>query len=160
MRVVAADGTLLGVMDTREALAKAQEQLLDLVEVNAKASPPVCKIIDYGKYKYEVAKKARDSNKTKKTPELKEIKFRPQIGIHDFDFKVKHARAFLEAGHKVKLVIQFKGRQMVHPETGKDVLDRVCKELAEVITIIQIARMEGRFMSMILGPNAKTKASS
>jgi translation initiation factor IF-3 len=159
VKVVDADGTMLGVMDTRDALAKAQEQSLDLVEVNGKTKPPTCKIIDYGKYKYDQAKKARESNKTKKSQELKEVKFRPQIGVHDFDFKVKHARKFLEAGHKVKLVIQFKGRQMVHPETGQAVLDRVCKDLAEIITVIQIAKMEGRFMAMTIGTNAKAQTT-
>jgi len=146
-------------MDTRDALAQAQEQGLDLVEVNGKTSPPTCKIIDYGKYKYEQSKKAREGNKTKKS-ELKEVKFRPSIGIHDFNFKVKHARAFLEEGNKVKLVVQFKGRQMAHPETGQAVLDRVCKDLAEIITVIQIAKMEGRFMAMTIGPNAKVQAAS
>lgn len=130
---------------------------MDLVEVNAKSHPPICKIIDYGKYKYEQAKKARDSNKAKKSSELKEVKYRPAIGVHDFNFKTKHAREFIEAGHKVKLVIQFKGRQMAHPETGQAVLDRVCKELADIITIVQMARMEGRFMAMTIGPNAKAQ---
>jgi translation initiation factor IF-3 len=150
---------MLGEMDTRDALAKAQELEMDLVEVNAKSHPPICKIIDYGKYKYEQAKKARD-NKKPKTNELKEVKYRPQIGDHDFEFKTKHARKFIEAGHKVKLIVQFKGRQMAHPETGQAVLDRVCKELAEIITIVQIARMEGRFMAMTIGPNAKAKTGS
>jgi len=146
------------VMDTRDALAKAQEQSMDLVEVDAKRSPPICKILDYGKYKYEQSKKARENKKTKQ--ELKEVKFRPQIGDHDFNFKCKHAREFIEAGHKVKLVVQFRGRQMAHPETGKAVLDRVCKELAELITIIQVAKMEGRFMAMTIGPNPKAKKAA
>jgi len=151
---------MLGIMDTRDTLEKAQEQELDLVEVNGKSSPPTCKIIDYGKYKYEQSKKARESNKTKKTQELKEVKFRPSTGVHDFNFKVKHVRTFLEAGHKVKLVIQFKGRQMAHPETGQAMLDRVCKDLAEIITVIQTAKMEGRFMAMTIGPNSKAQAAS
>jgi len=133
---------------------------MDLVEVNAKNRPPICKILDYGKFKYDQAKKARDSKKNRKSQELKEIKFRPQIGDHDFNVKVKRAREFVEAGHKVKVVVQFRGRQMAHPETGRDVLDRVCKELAEIITVIQTAKMEGRMMAMMIGPNTKTKAAS
>lgn len=151
---------MLGVMATKEALARAQERSMDLVEVNAKNRPPICKILDYGKFKYDQAKKARDSKKNRKSQELKEIKFRPQIGDHDFNVKVKRAREFVEAGHKVKVVVQFRGRQMAHPETGRDVLDRVCKELAEIITVIQTAKMEGRMMAMMIGPNTKTKAAS
>jgi translation initiation factor IF-3 len=158
VKVIDADGSMLGTLDTRDALAKAQEQSLDLVEVNAKVDPPVCKIIDYGKFKYEQAKKARESKKNRASNELKEVKFRPQIGDHDFGFKVKHARKFLEAGHKVKLVVQFRGRQMAHPETGRDILDRVCKELNDIITIVQVAKMEGRLMAMTVGPNPKAKA--
>ena len=150
---------MLGIMETRDALERAQEQSLDLVEVNAKASPPVCKIIDYGKYKYEQAKKARESKKNRVSHELKEVKFRPQIGDHDFEFKAKAARKFIEAGHKVKLIVQFRGRQMAHPETGQAVLDRICKELSGIITVIQIAKMEGRFMAMTIGPNGKAQAA-
>lgn len=130
---------------------------MDLVEVNAKNRPPICKILDYGKYKYDQAKKARENRKTKQ--ELKEVKFRPQIGDHDLAFKVKHAREFIEAGHRVKLVIQFRGRQMAHPETGKAILDRVCKELADLITVVQMAKMEGRLMAMTIGPNPKAKGA-
>ena len=102
---------------------------------------------------------ARENKKSKTAQELKEVKYRPQIGIHDFTFKTKHAQEFIEAGHKVKLVVQFKGRQMVHPETGRAVLDRVCKELASIITIVQMAKMEGRFMSMTIGPNSRAKSA-
>lgn len=151
---------MLGVMDTRDALAKAEEAGLDLVEVNAKSDPPICKIIDYGKFKYEQAKKARDGKKQNKTQEVKEVKFRPQIGEHDFAFKLKHAREFVEAGHKVKLVVQFRGRQMAHPETGQVILDRVCKELADICKVIQVAKMEGRFLAMMIGPRPQAKTGS
>jgi len=151
---------MLGEMDTRDALAKAQEEGLDLVEVNAKSKPPICKIIDYGKYKYDQARKARESKKNRKSQELKEIKLRPAIGDHDFNVKLKRTREFLEAGHRVKLVVQFRGRQMAHPETGKAVLDRMCKELAGIVSIISMSKMEGRFMSMLIGPNAKTAQKS
>jgi translation initiation factor IF-3 len=160
VKVIDADGSMIGIMDTRDALARAQEQSLDLVEVNAKSDPPVCKIIDYGKYKYEQSKKARESKKSRSSQELKEVKFRPQIGDHDFDFKTKAARKFVEQGHKVKLVVQFRGRQMVHPETGKAVLDRVCSTLADVITLVQPARMEGRHMTMTIGPNPRQRRAA
>ena len=160
VKVIDADGSMLGILDTRDAIAKAQEQSLDLVEVNGKTDPPVCKIIDYGRFKYEQAKMARENKKSKASQELKEVKFRPQIGTHDFDVKVKNARKFVEAGHKVKLVVQFKGRQMAHPETGQDILDRVCRELSGIVTVVQMAQMEGRFMAMMIGPNTKSKAAA
>ena len=160
VKVIDADGSMLGILDTRDALAKAEEQELDLVEVDPRADPPVCKILDYGKFKYEQAKLARESKKAKTTQELKEVKFRPQIGEHDFAFKVKHARKFVEAGHKVKLVVQFRGRQMAHPETGRAILDRVCSELTEIITVIQMANMEGRYMAMMIGPNMKARSKA
>ena len=136
-------------------MARAEEQNLELVEVNPKAQPPVCKILDYGKFKYETAKRDRETKRNKKTQEMKEVKFRPKTGDHDFDFKVKHARRFLEEGNKVRLLVQFRGREIVHPETGKAVLDRVCKVLADLATVVQLAKMEGNRMSMILGPKAR-----
>jgi translation initiation factor IF-3 len=143
---------MIGTMPTREALEKAQEEGLDLVEINPKSRPPICKIIDYGKYKYEKSKKEREDKKNRKSQELKEVLFRPKIGDHDYDFKVKHARRFLEDGNKVKLVVRFRGRESVHPETGKAVLDRVCKDTADLATIIQMAKFEGRIMTMLIGP--------
>lgn len=160
VKVIDADGTMLGIMDTRDAIERAQEQALDLVEVNAKVDPPVCKILDYGKHKYEQAKKERESKKNRVSQDLKEVKFRPQIGDHDFEVKARAARKFVEAGHKVKLVVQFRGRQMAHPETGQAILDRVCRELADVVTIVQVAKMEGRFMAMTIGPSTRAKAKT
>ena len=142
-------------MATPDALRRAEEQSLELVEVNPKAQPPVCKILDYGKFKYEVAKREREGKKNKSKQEMKEVKFRPKIGDHDFNFKVKHARRFLEEGNKVRLLVQFRGREVVHPETGKAVLERVCKETADLATVVQLANMEGNRMSMILGPKAR-----
>lgn len=142
-------------MSTQDAMARAEEQNLELVEVNQKAQPPVCKILDYGKFKYETAKRERDTKRNKKTQEMKEVKFRPKTGIHDFEFKVKHARRFLEEGDKVRLLVQFRGREIVHPEVGRAVLDRVCEVTADLSTVVQIPKMEGNRMSMIIGPNAK-----
>lgn len=139
-------------MATRDALQLAHEAGLELVEVNAKSSPPVCKILDYGKFKYENAKRERETKKNKKSQELKEVKFRPKTHDHDFGFKVKHVRRFLEEGNKVRLLIQFRGREVTHPETGRAQLEKVCKEVADLATVLQIAQMEGNRMSMILSP--------
>lgn len=155
MRVIGADGAQLGIIPTQEALRLAEEAELQLVEVNSSSNPPVCKIMDYGKFKYETAKRDRDSKRSKKTQELKEVKFRPKTHTHDFEFKTKHARRFIEDGHKVRLSIQFRGREVVHPETGKDVLERVCKSVEDVASVHQPARMEGKRMSMILAPKSR-----
>lgn len=159
VKVIDSDGSQLGVIDTREAIAKAEEQSMDLVEVDGRSRPPVCKIMDYGKHKYEQAKKARESKKSRPSNETKEIKFGPKIGQHDLNFKIKHAREFIEEGHRVRLLVRFRGREIVHPETGRAILDRVCKELSDVITVVQMAQMENRQMSMVLAPNAKAKAA-
>lgn len=157
VRVIGPAGEQLGVMDTRDALARAQDQGLNLVEVAANSDPPVCKILDYGKYKYDQDKRERDAKKARKSQETKEVKFRPQIGEHDFSFKAKHVREFIEAGNRVKLLVQFRGRQMAHPETGQAILDRVCDELGDLVIVIQTSRMEGRSMSMTLGPSPKAR---
>lgn len=156
VRVINPDGSQAGVMDTRDAMAKAQELELDLVEINPNERPPICKIMDYGKYKYDQSKKARESKKSRVIQETKEVKFGPKIGDHDFNFKLKHIRGFIEDGHKVRMLVRFRGREIVHPETGQAILDRVCQELAEIITVVQISQMENRQMSMVLGPNKKT----
>ncbi|NVB41700.1 translation initiation factor IF-3 [Pseudenhygromyxa sp. WMMC2535] len=155
VRVIDADGSQLGILPTQDAMQRAEEQSLQLVEVNPKTSPPVCKIMDYGKFKYETAKRERETKKNKKSQELKEVKFRPKTHDHDFDFKVKHARRFLEDGNKVRLLVQFRGREITHPETGRDVLNRVVKALADLATVIQIPSMEGNRMNMILAPKPR-----
>jgi translation initiation factor IF-3 len=139
-------------MLTQDAMRRAEEQGFQLVEVNPKTSPPVCKIMDYGKFKYETAKRERETKKNKKSQELKEVKFRPKTHDHDFDFKVKHARRFLDDNNKVRLLVQFRGREITHPETGRDVLNRVVKELMDLATVVQMPNMEGNRMSMILAP--------
>jgi len=139
-------------MATTQALDLAAEAGLQLVEVNPKANPPVCKIMDYGKFKYESAKREREAKKNQKTIELKEVKFRPKTHGHDFDFKLRHVRRFLGDGDKVKLVVQFRGREVTHPETGRAILDRVCKGAADIASVIQMAQMEGNRMNMVLAP--------
>jgi translation initiation factor IF-3 len=153
--VIDADGTQLGIISTQDAMRRADEQSLQLVEVNPKTSPPVCKIMDYGKFKYETAKREREAKKNKKSQELKEVKFRPKTHDHDFDFKVKHARRFLEDNNKVRLLVQFRGREITHPETGRDVLNRVVKAVTDLATVIQMPNMEGNRMSMIIAPKAR-----
>jgi translation initiation factor IF-3 len=152
VRVIGADGAQLGVMPTHEALRSAEEAGLDLVEVSPKAQPPVCRIMDYGKFKYETAKKQKQAKKHQTTVILKEVKFRPKTDAHDLEFKVRAIRRFLEEGNKARLVIVFRGREIVHPETGQAVLQKVVQRLADVASVEQIAMMEGRRMSMVIGP--------
>ncbi|MBV1858910.1 MAG: translation initiation factor IF-3 [Nannocystaceae bacterium] len=152
VRVIDHDGGQRGVMDTRDALDLANEHSLQLVEVNPKANPPVCKVMDYGKFKYETAKREREAKKHQVISELKEIKFRPKTHGHDFDFKVRHCRRFLGDGDKVKLVVQFRGREVTHPETGRHVLDRVVETCADIAQVIQMPSMEGNRMNMVLAP--------
>ena len=149
---------MLGILPTHEAMGRADDVGLQLVEVNPKASPPVCKIMDYGKFKYEVAKRDREAKKHTHTSELKEVKYRPKTHDHDFDFKTKHARRFIEDGDKVKLVVQFRGREITHPETGRAILDRVVEVLADVATVLQSPNMEGNRMNMVIGPKVRVQA--
>ena len=153
--MIDADGSQLGILATHDAMRRADELGLQLVEVNPKTSPPVCKIMDYGKFKYENAKRERETKKNKKSQELKEVKFRPKTHDHDFSFKVKHARRFLEDNNKVRLLVQFRGREITHPETGRDVLNRVVKEVVDLATVVQMPNMEGNRMIMILAPKAR-----
>jgi translation initiation factor IF-3 len=150
--VIGADGSQLGILDVETALATAQEQGLDLVEVAPLARPPVARIMDYGKYKFEQAKQARIAKKKQHVIQLKEVKYRPGIDDHDFDTKTRHARRFLGEGNKVKVTLMFRGRQIAHPELGKLVVERVATELADVSKIESEARMEGKSMTMILTP--------
>ncbi len=152
VRVIGDDGGQLGVMPTHEAMRMAEEKGLDLVEVSPKAAPPVCRIMDYGKFKYEQAKKTNQAKKHASTIEIKEIKFRPKTDGHDYDFKVRHIRRFLEEGNKVRLVIAFRGREIVHPETGRRVLERVIKDCTDVAHVEQIPMMDGRRMVMTVSP--------
>ena len=152
VRVIAPDGSQLGILEVDVALARAQEEGLDLVEVAPMARPPVVRIMDYGKFKFEQAKQARLAKKKQHVILLKEVKYRPGIDDHDFDTKTRHARRFLEEGNKVKVTMMFRGRQVAHPELGKDVLDRVATELADVGKIETDAKLEGKNMTMIIAP--------
>jgi translation initiation factor IF-3 len=152
IRVVLDDGTQLGVIPTEEALAKAEELGLDLVEVSPTARPPVCKIMDYGKFKYDQAKKQREAKKNQTRIEIKEIKLRPKTDDHDIAFKVKNARRFLEEGNKCQFSVRFRGRENAHPETGKAVLDRVMKELADIAKVERMPTYEDRVMTMMVAP--------
>jgi translation initiation factor IF-3 len=152
IRVIGADGSQLGIMDVESALGIAQEAGLDLVEVAPMARPPVARIMDYGKFKFEQAKMARQAKKKQHVILLKEVKFRPGIDEHDFDTKTRHARRFLEEGNKVKVTLMFRGRQIAHPELGKQVVDRVAQLLSDISKIESDARLEGKAMTMILTP--------
>jgi len=152
IRVILDDGTQLGVIPTSEALAKAEELGLDLVEISPTAQPPVCKIIDYGKYKYDLAKKASEAKRNAFQSELKQIRFRPKTDEHDMAFKLKNSREFIEEGHKVQFEVRFRGRENAHPEVGKAVLDRVAKELMDIAKLISMPRYEGKAMTMTMAP--------
>jgi translation initiation factor IF-3 len=144
-----------GIMSIMQALEIAREQGLDLVEVAPNAAPPVVKIMDYGKFKFENEKKVRDSKKKQKLLKLKEIRMQPKIDDHDLDFKSKHIREFLNEGNKVKVTVRFRGREMAHTELGLDVLNDVLKRIEGEYVMDKAPSMEGRFMSMVLGPKTK-----
>ncbi|HEX6630546.1 MAG TPA: translation initiation factor IF-3 [Gemmatimonadaceae bacterium] len=152
LRVIAPDGSQMGILDLESALAAAQEQGLDLVEVAPMARPPVVRIMDYGKYKFEQAKQARAAKKKQHVIQLKEVKLRPGIEEHDFATKGRNARRFLEEGNKVKVTLMFRGRQIAHPELGRAVVDRFAAELAPVAKVETDAKLEGKAMTMILAP--------
>jgi translation initiation factor IF-3 len=152
VRVIDQDGENLGVLYTREAIAMAQEAGLNLVEVSPGADPPVCKILDVGKFKYEAQKKAAAARKNQKTQEIKEIKMRPNIDEHDYNTKMKAIARFLEEGDKVKLTLRFRGRELSHGELGLKLLERVRDETADVAKVEQLPRLEGRQMLMVIAP--------
>jgi translation initiation factor IF-3 len=155
VRLIREDGEQ-GIMPTQEALELAREQGLDLVEVAPQANPPVVKILDYGKYKFENEKKVRDSKKKQKLLKLKEIRMQPKIDDHDLDFKSKHVREFLAEGNKVKVTVRFRGRELAHTELGLAVLKDVLAQIEGEYVMDKPPAMEGRFMSMVLSPKAKT----
>lgn len=152
VRVVGPDGEMIGVYPTQEAIAIAEEHGLDLVEVSPNAEPPVCKILDYGKFKYEEQKKRNEAKKKQKIIAIKEIKMRPGIDTHDYETKMKAARKFLDHGDKVKVTIRFRGREMAHQDLGLKVLERMRQELDELVKVEQMPKSEGRMMTMVLAP--------
>ena len=156
VRLIDDEGEKNGIMPTIEALKLAKERELDLVEVSPTANPPVCKILNYGKYRFEQEKRLRDSRKSQKALKIKEIRMQPKIGSGDLDTKAKHVQEFLDEGDKVKVTIRFRGRELAHTELGYDVLNEVLKRLTEnSFTVEKPAAMEGRFMSMTLNAKAK-----
>lgn len=152
VRVVLDDGTMLGVMSTQEALRKAEERNLDLVEINPKSNPPVCKILDFGKYKYEEKKRASEAKKKQTVVELKEVKLRPKTDDHDLETKLRAARRFLTSGNKVKFTVRFRGREITHPERARMQLDWIMEKIADLANLEQRPTMEGRTMSLIIAP--------
>lgn len=160
VRVTSATGEQLGVMLTREALHMAEEQHLDLVEVAPKAKPPVCRIMDFGKYRYEQQKREKEAKKKQKVVSIKEVKLRPNIEQHDFDVKLKNALRFVQEGNKVKVTIMFRGREMSHQELGREVLLRVAAELKDLVTVERDPKLEGKNMIMILAPKAQIKGGN
>lgn len=155
VRLIGSEGEQLGIVPTLEALQMAREQDVDLVEVAPQAKPPVCKLLDYGKFKFEQEKNARESRKKQKLLKLKEVRMQPKIESHDLEFKTKHIKDFLEQGSKVKVTIRFRGRELAHTELGRDVLEKILDMLDTPYNVDRRPAMEGRFMSMILSPSGK-----
>ena len=150
VRVIAENGDQLGVMPVKEAMKLAQEAELDLVKIAPKAQPPVCKIIDYGKYRYELARKEKEAKKKQKTVEVKEVRISPNIDTNDLNTKVNNAKKFIAKGNKVKVPLRFRGREMAHMQQSKHILDDFAEMLAEVAVVEKPAKLEGRSMSMVL----------
>ena len=150
VRVIAENGDQLGVMPVKAAMKLAQEAELDLVKIAPKAQPPVCKIIDYGKYRYELARKEKEAKKKQKTVEVKEVRISPNIDTNDLNTKVNNAKKFIAKGNKVKVTLRFRGREMAHMQQSKHILDDFAEMLAEVAVVEKPAKLEGRSMSMVL----------
>lgn len=150
-----ADGSQLGVMAVRAALSLAEEQHLDLVEIAPNAKPPVCRIMDFGRYRYEQQKRDKEAKKRQKVVTIKEVKLRPNIEDHDFNVKFKNALRFIEEGNKVKVTIMFRGRELSHPELGKEILQKMAAELKEFVAVEREPKLEGKNMIMILAPKAQ-----
>ena len=146
------EGAQLGVLDPRQALAMAEEKGLDLVEVAPTAQPPVCRIMDYGKYLYQQNKKAQEAKKNQKVIQVKEVKFRPKIDEHDYEFKKKHIIRFLKEENKVKATVMFRGREVTHSEIGQQILQRLLQEISDVAAVERLPKLEGYSMTMILTP--------
>jgi translation initiation factor IF-3 len=150
--VVDEEGTQLGIISLAAALAIADERGLDLVEVSPNAAPPVCRIMDYGKYKYQTSKRAAEARKKTARVEIKEVKMRPKTETHDYNFKLKNARRFLGEGNKLKVTIMFRGREVTHPDYGRRLLVRMAEDVKDLGQVEMMPRMAGRFMTMVIGP--------
>ena len=152
VQVIGSDGENLGTMPLNKAIELAKKESLDLIEISPNANPPVCKIMDMGKYKYDLQKKANQAKKKQKIVSLKEIKLRPGTEVHDYNFKIKNAKKFISKGDKVKFTVKFKGREMQHTDLGKDLMDRIIDETKEVAKVESKPKFEGRQMVMIIQP--------
>ena len=150
IRLIGSNGEQLGIMSAREAMKLAEEAELDLVKIAPNAKPPVCKIIDYGKYRYELARKEKEAKKKQKTVEVKEIRLSPNIDTNDLNTKVNAAKKFLSKGNKVKITLRFRGREMAHVQSSKVILDEFASRLSDIATVEKAPKMEGRSMSMVL----------
>ncbi|MCZ4259911.1 translation initiation factor IF-3 [Limimaricola sp. G21655-S1] len=155
IRLIGQNGENIGVVSPERGLALAEEAGLDLVEISPNATPPVCKIMDFGKFKYETQKKEAEARKNQKTFEIKEVKFRPNTDTNDYDVKMRNVLRFLEGGDKVKVTLRFRGREMAHQELGRELLERVASDVAEIGKVENMPKMEGRQMVMMIGPTQK-----
>lgn len=152
IRLIGADGEQIGIVSVEEGLKLAREQGFDLVEVAPNASPPVCRVMDYGKYKYEQSKRAKEAKKHQHVIVVKEMKFRPKTEEHDYQFKLKHIRKFLADGNKTKITVRFRGREMVHTDLGRRVLERLVEDTRDTATVEQQPKLEGRNMILVIAP--------
>ena len=150
VRLIDADGNQMGIMDIKKAMEAAEEKNLDLVKIAPQANPPVCRIMDYGKYRFELSKKEKEQRKNQKVTEVKEIRLSLMIDVHDFNTKVKHAQKFIQNGDKVKVSVRFRGREMQHQSQGVDLLDRFAASMSEVASVDKKPKLEGRSMVMFL----------
>ena len=155
IRLIGADGENVGLTTPEHGMKLAQEAGLDLVEISPNATPPVCKVMDFGKFKYETQKRESEARKKQKTIEIKEVKFRPNTDTHDYDVKMRNVVKFLENGDKVKVTLRFRGREMAHQHLGRDLLERVADDVKELGKIENMPKMEGRQMVMMIGPTSK-----
>ena len=153
MRLIGANGENIGIVSIREALRLADEAELDLIEISPNAEPPVCKILDLGKYRYELQKRKAEARKNQKVVELKEIKLSPNIDTHDYEVKVRNALRFIEDGNKVKFSLRFRGREMAYMQQGQDIMNRVVEDTAQYVKVEQPAKLEGRQLTMVVVPN-------
>jgi translation initiation factor IF-3 len=155
IRLIGAEGENIGVVSPDRGMALAEQAGLDLVEISPNAVPPVCKIMDFGKFKYETQKRENEARKKQKTIEIKEVKFRPNTDVHDYDVKMRNVFKFLEGGDKVKVTLRFRGREMAHQNLGRDLLERVADDTKDVGKVENFPKMEGRQMVMLIGPAAR-----